>query len=249
MRGVQRGRPVSSRQSRTGTTVAEVLITLLCLSILVVLSVRALAGLGRVVNTLQVRASWVEAARAARWILKSELDVGTRGRDWWIHAPDSVKLRAFRGTALVCAHSDKSTFSVRVRAMRRPDPDKDSVLALLEDGAWAAAQLVSADPSSVACSDSAAGRPEQWTVRGLEAGAASDVEPVMFRLFESGSYHLGGSDLRYRRGSGGAQPITEQVLSGARLVEGTSPEAAGGLEVQRPGGARARWRVLLAGVR
>jgi hypothetical protein len=38
-------------------------------------------------------------------------------------------------------------------------------------------------------------------------------------LFEAGSYHLSEGALRYRRGRGGRQPLTEEVLAGARLID------------------------------
>lgn len=236
----------ASSRHRAGHTIAELIVTLVCLSILVLLSVRALAGVARAVTGLQERGAWIGAARSVRWVLRSELGDGEGGRDWRLRAPDSVEVRAFRGLALVCAAFDDSTFAVHVRSAREPDPVKDSVLALLEDGGWVAARLVSADPAPAGCPDATAGRPERWRIRGTEARATSSGAPVMFRLFEAGSYHVRGATLRYRRGAGGAQPITEAVLSGARLVDGTPAGTAADLEIDGPGRGEAKWSVPLA---
>jgi hypothetical protein len=246
---VLRRRQGGNRHARAGHTVAELTVTLACLLILMILSVRALAGVARAATGLQERGTWIGAARSVRWVLRSELGDGEAGRDWRMRAPDSVHVRAFRGLALVCAPLDDSTFAVRVRSAREPDPGKDSVLALRADGSWVAAGLVSSGPAPASCPDSTAGRPERWRVRGIGAGSASGGVPVMFRLFEAGSYHVGGATLRYRRGAGGAQPMTEAVLRGARLVDGTPPASAAGLEIDAPGRLDGRWNVPLAPAR
>ena len=48
---------------------------------------------------------------------------------------------------------------------------------------------------------------------------SAPAEPILLRFFETGSYHLGDDALRYRRGSGGRQPLTEPVLATAIFAD------------------------------
>jgi len=243
-REVQRTR----RRCRAGYTLAEMTVAAACLSLLLLLSTRVLAEVASAATGLQERGSWLQAARTARWVLRSELGSGEAGRDWLLLAPDSVGLRAFRGLALVCSAPSDSTFVVRVRSARIPDPGKDSVLALREDGRWVVGRLASTASASSGCPDPTAGRSEVWRIEGFPETAGRGGVPVMLRLFESGSYHVGGATLRYRRGGGGAQPLTEPVLRGARLVEDTAAGLAAGFQIDGPAAAGSAWSLPLARV-
>lgn len=236
-------------RGRRGYTLAELTVTLAVLVLLLALSLRALAGVARTTTGLQERGAWLEAARASRWVLRSELGAGEPGRDWRLNPPDSVGLRAFRGVALVCSALDDSTFAVRVRSARLADPAKDSVLVLRGDGVWDVGRLVAIGPAAPDCLDPSAGRVERWRVAGLESRTGPEANPVLLRLFEAGSYHVAGATLRYRRGRGGAQPLSEAVLRGARLVGDTSAGIFAGLEIEAPGGAGGAWTVPLARAR
>ena len=86
------------------------------------------------------------------------------------------------------------------------------------EGRWRAVDLVSvaAEPSCAgeAPFDAGVGSVgERWRL------GAAPADPVLLRLFETGSYHLSGGALRYRRGSGGRQPLTAAVLEGGGIVD------------------------------
>lgn len=146
----------------------------------------------------------MDAVRAVRVVLRDELGAGLTDLDWTVFPPDSIRLRAFRGTGWPCAPLVRGlTIPVRWDGIRAPDPSKDSLLVLDGDGAWRVVDLVGVTDSGVCAG---------WT---LEAAVPS---PILMRLFESGSYHFGNGALRYRRGGGGRQPLTEGVLQGASFV-------------------------------
>lgn len=132
--------------------------------------------------------------------------------------------------------------SLRVvsRGMREEDPGKDSLLVLHGGGDWMAIPLLSAgnggsaggpgggasaEGSADDCPPLPSGRIRIWEV-GLPPGDPATFpvpefpplgEPeypwVFLRYFESGQYHLTNGALRHRRGQGGRQPLTAQVLS------------------------------------
>jgi prepilin-type N-terminal cleavage/methylation domain-containing protein len=202
-----------------GFTLVELAVVLVAVGMLGTLGLRAYAALGTTSAQLAARASTVQAARATRGVLHAELSAGSRGMDWRVHAPDSLSLRAYRGAAIVCESVDDSTWVVRRSSSREPDPSKDSVGVLDADGQWHLAKLVSVRPEPICANETRlfdgaiTSAVERWSVRPAVA------PPVLVRLFESGSYHLSGNALRYRRGAGGRQPLTESVLRGARLVD------------------------------
>jgi hypothetical protein len=145
-------------------------------------------------------------------------------------ARDSIRLRAFRGGGGVCA-GDGRVLRVLYRGMRQPDPAKDSVLAVA-DGGVVAFGLVSATRSA-ACGGA------------LELVLESEPEepPAWVLVFETGAYVLAGGAIRYRRGQGGRQPLTEALFremefapapEGLRLLMAPDPDSLRRL----PGGTR-----------
>lgn len=221
-----RGVPASTARAATtsavaGATVVEVLVALVLTTVLLQLSVDTLARLKATARSHDEVRTELGAQRLASRILRSELTAGMPERDWIAYPPDSVRLRAFRVTAEVCGPVGDSTLVVRPRGGRQVDPDKDSVLVLDGSGQWHPHDLTSRAVDPAAC---AGGGGEVW---GL--GTAPPETSVMARAFESGSYHLGPAELRYRRGGSGRQPITGPGLGGFVFSEGTS-----GLSLHRP---------------
>lgn len=148
---------------------------------------------------------------------------------------DSVRLRVFRGLAFMCPSGRAGRFLARYRGSRLPNSRKDSVLVLGPDGRWRAVDLIERRPTRLTCPGAPTEAVELWVLDPpVLPGAA------VARLFETGSYHLSGGAFRYRRGRGGRQPITPEVLLVERSYLG--PGANGGLalelttETAAPGG-------------
>jgi hypothetical protein len=163
-------------------------------------------------RTLQVkmtrRAEALATVRTARNVLHAETRVGDPARDGWSVGTDSLAIRAFRGTALMCPLAGPSSeILVQVEGTRRPDVSKDSVLVVGEGGVAMALQLESRSRVEGGCPRGPGGTLERW-------GLSGEVPPgsVVARYFERGSYHLANGALRYRRGAGGRQPLTPSIL-------------------------------------
>ena len=120
-------------------------------------------------------------------------------------APDSVALRAFRGTAIVCGEVGGDV-RVRYRGLRDPDPAKDSVIVVGALGDGGPVALAASTSEAQGCAVLPGESLQRWTL-----GARYPVGTLLL-LFESGSYHLATGAFRYRRGAGGRQPITGSVL-------------------------------------
>jgi hypothetical protein len=149
------------------------------------------------------------AARVARHVLRHELSLGSPGLDWSVDA-DSLPIRAFRGTALVCPlQSASAELRVWYRGDRSPDPTKDSLLLIDGVGRREVRALTAVYAEAEPCSGDV--RPvNTWR---LDAAVPPGV--VIARLFERGSYHVSTAALRYRRGDSGRQPLTPEVWSEA----------------------------------
>ena len=189
---------------RRGLTLLELIVALVCTSLVLQFGLAAHAHVRTRVSQEQLRSARMDALRAVRVVLRDELGAGLADVDWTVFPPDSIRLRAFRGTGWPCRSPEGDlTIPVRWEGIRAPDSSKDSVLVLGGDGAWRVVDLVAV---------TGAGPCVAWTLDALVPS------PVLLRLFESGSYHLGSGALRYRRGGGGRQPLTEDVLQGASFV-------------------------------
>lgn len=190
-----------------GSSMAEALVALLLGLFVVHLGLTTLHRLDRFEQRASRRQDALLSTLIARTALRGELARGEAGRDWTVGG-DSVALRAFRGTAVVCAVSASGLeLVVAYRGDRQPDPAKDSVEVTGADGSITAVRLSSNGPSSAPCPLASAGEVVQaWTVESAVPSGA-----LLVRVFESGSYHLAGSALRYRIGAGGRQPLTPEV--------------------------------------
>ena len=196
-------------KGQEGFTVAEALVTSVLMLLVLQVAWSLTAGAARAAVGIADRAEGLAGARAVAWVLGEELEGGRAVIDVGRPAADSFGMRAFRGTAIVCAQEDSATFIVRRVGTRSPDPGKDSVLALAPDGRWLAGRLEAWSRAPGTCPSRSGGREERWRLRRPPGSG------VLFRLFERGSYHLTGGALRYRIGRGGRQPITPPVLDPA----------------------------------
>jgi Tfp pilus assembly protein PilV len=216
--------------SRAGVSVLEVLIALLIGLFVLQLGLETLARLRSAQAALSARADALVALRVGSHVLRRELRHGLAGRDW-AASGDSLALRAFRATAVVCASdSAAAELTVRYRGDRAPDPSKDSVLVTTPEGVTTVHALVGVGAASSACAAPGVGARLR-----LDRGAPSGA--VLARVFERGSYHLSDAALRYRRGASGRQPLTPEVwtsatawdLSGDRLGVEVVPSSRGGV--------------------
>ena len=193
---------------RRGVSLPEVLVALTLGVFVVHMGWSTIRGLERFEEHARGRGDTVLAARVVRSVLRGELAHGVAGRDWWVTA-DSLSLRAFRGTAVVCGPSADSTGALLVAYAgdRRPEPAKDSVELVGSDGSIAYFDLLTASDALDPCVLAVAG---EVVMRWVVDGPLRD-RWVAARVFERGGYHLTGSALRYRSGAGGRQPLTPEV--------------------------------------
>lgn len=235
------------RRAVAGTTLVETLVALL-LGLLVLQAGMTAVGRTRLAHARAMeRADALSAVRLTGALLRAETEAGRAGEDWVVDG-GSLALRAYRGTGLACGeHEAPGVLVVSYAGYRRPDPTKDSVEVVYADGARAVAELTGLGTGPSAC----------WGA-ALEGSLALELDvPVpsggaLARVFESGAYSLSDRALRYRRGAGGRQPLTPEILegeSGWRLADGRlSAElvwrirADPGVVATGPGEAH-RWRV------
>jgi hypothetical protein len=225
-----------------GFTVAETLIALVLGWALAYLALSTFSRQRTLQVTMTHRAEALAAVRTARNVLHLETRVGDPQRDGWSLSPDSLGIRAFRGTALVCPFSEPLTeVLVQVAGTRLPDASKDSVLVVGQSGAMTAMKLESRFPVVGGCPVGPGASLERW-------GLSEEVLPgtVIARYYERGSYHLSGGALRYRRGAGGRQPLTPTVLDDR---ESAFEDRAGGvgvwLRTRPPHGSAPPWPGLV----
>lgn len=195
-------------RARAGASVIEAVVALLVGLLVLQLALSTLARFRAVQRELGERADALVALRVGRHVLRRELRQGRAGIDW-VAARDSLALRAFRGSAVVCASDTLSAqIVVSYRGGRAPDPTKDSVLLLSDDGTASLRALVGTGVSPVPCIGPGGGAAARWT---LDRGAPPGT--VAARFFERGSYYFSGAALRYRRGASGRQPLTPETWS------------------------------------
>jgi len=167
---------------------------------------RFAAAEGRLAAAAHDRARAADLARTAGLVLRGELRYAAQ--EDFSTAPDSVRLRAVRGSGVICGRTG-SVIRVRYRGIRRPDPEKDSALVMTDsatDGVAFSVVAVAGKGANGACGDG---------YRLTLDGVPPDRGLVL--VYETGSYHLTGGALRYRRGSGGRQPVTETILAGGEF--------------------------------
>ncbi len=114
--------------------------------------------------------------------------------------PDEWAVRAYRWWGVPCATPGGAGATVlAVSGLRQPDPQKDSLLLIDREGR-SAVRALDRSSRSTACAGLA-----------LEVSwlPADGLDPVLVRGFERGAYRIDRA-FRYRRGLGGAQPLTAE---------------------------------------
>lgn len=206
-RGAARQCACAPPSSAQGTSLVEAVVALLLGLFLIHLGYSVILGLRTASETVSDRLDVLTASRITRSVLRREMARGTAGRDW-VAADDSLRLRAFRGTAIVCSLGPlPSELVVAYEGDRRPEPAKDSVEVVGADGSLLYVDLIGAGPTSTTCNG--ADSTEVVMAWRIDGPILDDV--LVVRLFESGSYHFARSALRYRVGAGGRQPLTPEV--------------------------------------
>lgn len=192
---------------RRGASIVEALVGLLLGLLVVHLGLTTMRRLESFEDRSSRRHDALLSTRIVRTVLRGELARGAAGTDWTVGG-DSVPLRAFRGTGVVCSVSTVGRrLVVAYLGDRHPDPVKDSVEITGADGGVTVVGLSSWIPSVTPCPLATASEAvHEWT---LDTAPPDDA--LVARVFESGSYHLVGSALRYRIGAGGRQPLTPEV--------------------------------------
>jgi hypothetical protein len=219
-----------NRAGKRGFSVPEILVAVLLVA-LVVPGVWSLFAYHRngALRTAH-EAEGLETVRTVGWLLAREVSGGRWGWEVREVGADSVVLRAFRGVATVLGNGGgEERLRVCYGGVRRPAPEKDSVLLMGPDGGWRAFDLEDRVSGGGSCTGVRRGEVEIWTL-----GRTPDLPDgsVLGRVFESGTYHLVEGAFRYRRGGGGRQPLTpERIHAGA---------------FRRTGGGHLSWRVLLS---
>lgn len=190
--------------ARPGFTTVEVLVALSTGAILLAAIAAAITAVSRLERGAADRSERLAAHAHAATVLGHELRALDTRRDGFSIGVDSVRLRAFRGRAIVCL-ADSASAAVRYEGLRLPDPAKDSLLVLTGDGVERSLPLLAAAPAAV-CNP---GPGES----GMEIRPGAGLAPGdVVLVHETGAYHLSGGALRYRRGAGGRQPLTPTVF-------------------------------------
>lgn len=231
------------RGPHAGASIPEVLVALILGALLLAGMVSAVRGASQAIAEQTRRSESAEVLRTVWSVLDEELSVGRPGLDWILEGEHALLLRAFRGIARVCGPADDpGVWAVAWRGQRAPDAGRDSLLALRQDGAWIAADLVEARAGGN-CVLEEGERAGRWRPDG--SAASSPGEPILFRFFEWGRYSLEDGAFRYRRGAGGRQPLTPERLGpGSRFLD--APEGPGVRLELEPGGT-VEWRLPPAG--
>lgn len=234
------GLPERARRNRGGSVV-ELLVALLVGLLVVNLALETLARVRAAQVRMAARTDALVSLRVGRFLLRSELRFGRPGRDWTV-AGDSLPIRAFRGTALVCPERPAADeLLVWYRGLRGADPAKDSVLLIGPGGTADVRALVGVGAAPGAC-DAAGGAPvERWRLDAAPSGGV-----VLARLFERGSYHLSDAALRYDRGDSGRQPLTPEVWALPATAWLTGPDRLAVRLVPNDARAGEAWSGFLA---
>ncbi len=209
-----------------GGSLVELVVALSLGAVVVGSLVTLISSGSRWTRSLADRVEAQEVARTIWAVLDEELRVGRVNLDWRVEDAGSIRLRSFQGLARICVGPSRGgRWLVAYRGRRVPDPSRDSVLVLEENGSWRSHAL-----ESSARSDGCNALPGESVYR-WDSTWAGDVMPVLARTFETGSYHLEDGAFRYRRGRGGRQPLTVERLGSTSRFEPLADGVATSVEL------------------
>ena len=189
------------RTDRAGYTLVEALVALLVAGILTLCLALLLAVIGRAALRHAETSAAAETERTVAAVLGAELRFLTAVDATF--ANDSVRLRAYRGRGIVCALRGDE-IAVAYDGARLPEEDKDSVLVVWRDRETAY-DVAGVYPGG-GCAD------PSYRITIGSATLPQDT-PLVVLPFETGAYSFSAGAFRYRRGSAGRQPITEENLA------------------------------------
>jgi hypothetical protein len=206
--------------------VVEVVLALLLTSVICGSAWDLALRQGRIVAALEVESRHLAALEEASLVLDWELAPGgprhlERG---------DLRVRAWRGWGRVCeAGVDGAVLAWE--GLRQPDARRDSILVVTSDGGTAILPLERTGSGGRRARSTCPGI-LVLTVRWPRGALGPGRVPVWIRAFEAGVYRADDA-LRYRRGRGGAQPLTETLMDPA--MTGWRPTAGGtGLRLATP---------------
>lgn len=214
---------------RFGYTLVELLVAM-------VVSGVFLAGLASLLQNFAERTreaiARVDRAQAVRtvWVvLGEELEAGLSGVDWELEDQRALTLRAWRGLGRVEGPAEEpGRWVIDWRGHRAPRAGVDSLLVLSDEGRWDAVAL-----------DWVGGTGDRlWEWAGVGTG-----EPVLVRYFESGRYSIEDRAFRYRRGSGGRQPLTPELFGTGSGFERVDAGLRVRLEFRDSGAGAVEWEI------
>lgn len=193
--------------ARGGSSVAETLVALILTALVVHLTWSITVALRVAAAGLMDRSEALDTERVGWHVLSEEVAAGIPLRDYAVQEGRVLQLRAFRGLGEVCPSlRSEDGAVVRYRGLREPDPEKDSLLVLTDDGTWHRLRLVSREEEAPPCPGGDPGAWERWRWEPPLDGV------LLARVFERGSYHIQDRALRYMSGIGGRQPLTPERL-------------------------------------
>ena len=210
---------------RAGTGLVETLVALLLTFGLLALVGTVLVREQRAATSLVERVEWLEAARVGRDLVGLAMAGGGAPGS----ASSDLPGRTFTGHGTRCGEEGWI-----LAGRRQPDPGRDSLWVVMGDGRLRVVDLRAVGGAS--CPDSVA------AIR-LETEPPLPGDARIVRVFERGLWRVDDA-VRYRRGGGGAQPLTAPVLD-SRRSELRVDDGGVVLEVAPRGGGRAvgrRWR-------
>lgn len=239
----------SRTPAREGFTLAELLVAAAAGGLVLAGLAALLAAQARVTGAHVERMRLSEGVRVPALVSAAELPFLVPGADLRVVGRGVLELRALRGLALPCPGAGDGV--VRFRGLRRPEPEKDSVL-VLSAGAEIATALTGSGPATAltgsgpAAADCVAASGESL----LRLTLTGPVPPgAVLLIYESGSYHLEDRAFRYRLGAAGRQPLTETLLDtrrgGFALVPGPAVEVGLEAAIPPPSGRRLSLRARI----
>jgi len=193
--------------TRPGFSLAELIVTLTATTLIVAVLVGVLVAQLRLGNAIALRSGGNDAMRSAVAVLTGEVRRGTL-TDVRALSADSLSLRAFRGTGIICA-AGAAGILVRYRGDRLPNADKDSALVVRGDSSRVF-RVVEAHSVSGGCSAEG-----EESIVAMQISSTAVPRDGVVLIFESGSYYLTTRALRYRIGAEGRQPLTAEFFNDA----------------------------------